>query len=123
MNLAAIKRILQAEVLVGEEYLNQVEVLTVCGADLMSDVLAFTKEKTLLLTGLTNNQVVRTAEMIDLSGIVFVRGKKPGPDVLKMAEERRLPLLLTSYPLYEACGLLFSSGLDGCSGPRPQVIT
>jgi len=122
MKLTVIKEILRAEVLAGEEYLDQVEVLTVCGADLMSDVLAFTKEKTLLLTGLTNNQVIRTAEMIDLSGIVFVRGKRPGPDVLKMAKERKLPLLLTSYPLYEACGILFSTGLDGCGGRPPAML-
>jgi len=121
MNLTKIKELLKADVLVGEEFLDQVEVLTVCGADLMSDVLAFTKEKTLLLTGLTNNQVIRTAEMIDLSGIVFVRGKKPGPDVIKMAKEKRLPLLLTFYPLYETCGILFHTGLQGCSGEYPKV--
>ena len=77
MNLRKIQQLLAAEILWGEEVLDQVEPLCACGSDLMSDVLAFTKEKTLLLTGLTNAQVIRTAEMIDLSGIIFVRGKRP----------------------------------------------
>lgn len=119
MKLTEVRRLLEAEVLEGEELLEEVEVMTVCGADLMSDVLAFTKEKTLLLTGLTNPQVIRTAEMIDLIGIVFVRGKRPGEEVIKMAKEKRIPLLLTSYPLYETCGVLYTAGIDGCSGHRP----
>lgn len=118
MRLTEVKRLLEAEILEGEELLEEVEVMTVCGADLMSDVLAFTKEKTLLLTGLTNPQVIRTAEMIDLIGIVFVRGKRPGEEVIKMAKEKRIPLLLTSYPLYETCGVLYAAGIDGCSGRR-----
>lgn len=120
MRLTEVKRLLEAEILEGEELLEKVEVMTVCGADLMSDVLAFTKEKTLLLTGLTNPQVIRTAEMIDLIGIVFVRGKRPGEEVIKMAKEKRIPLLLTSYPLYETCGVLYAAGIDGCSGRRPS---
>lgn len=119
MKLSEVKELLKAEVLAGEDLLNQVEVLVACGADLMSDVLAFTKEKTLLLTGLTNAQVIRTVEMIDLIGVVFVRGKRPGEDVIKMAREKGIPLLLTMYPLYETCGILYAAGLNGCSGQRP----
>jgi hypothetical protein len=78
--------------------------------------LGFTKEKTLLLTGLTNAQVIRTAEVIDLSGIIFVRGKRPPQEVIAMAKERNLPLLMTELPLYETCGVLYSAGLEGCSG-------
>lgn len=115
MNLAQVKELLRAEVLTGEEKLASSQALSVCGADLMSDVLAFTKEKTLLLTGLTNPQVIRTAEMIDLVGLVFVRGKRPSEDVIAMAKERGLPVLCTKLPLYEACGLLYSAGLPGCS--------
>ncbi|NLZ43678.1 MAG: hypothetical protein GX894_02365 [Clostridia bacterium] len=116
MNLRKIQQLLAAEILWGEEVLDQVEPLCACGSDLMSDVLAFTKEKTLLLTGLTNAQVIRTAEMIDLSGIIFVRGKRPPQEVITMAQERNLPLLMTKLPLYETCGILYSAGLEGCSG-------
>ena len=116
MNLREIQQLLAAEVLWGEEILESVEPRSVCGSDLMSDVLAFTKEKTLLLTGLTNAQVIRTAEMIDLSGIIFVRGKRPSQEVIEMAKERNLPLLMTKLPLYETCGILYSAGLEGCSG-------
>lgn len=112
MKLSEIKRILNAEVLVGHEWLDEIDAQKACGADLMSDVLAFTKGKTLLLTGLTNCQVIRTAELIDLIGLVFVRGKRPGEDVIRMARENHLPVLLTQLPLYETCGLLYSAGLN-----------
>lgn len=114
MKLADIQSILAAEVVAGSRWLDQ-EVIAACGADLMSDVLAFTKERTLLLTGLTNVQVIRTAEMSDLIAIVFVRGKFPGRDVIQLAEEKRIPLMVCRHPLYEACGLLYSKGLAGCS--------
>lgn len=113
MKLADVVRILQAEVLVPAPDMNR-EVLSACGADLMSDVLAFIKEHTLLLTGLTTPQVIRTADIIDLAGIVFVRGKRPGPEVLALAEAQGLPLFLTRFPMYESCGLLYQAGLGGC---------
>lgn len=113
MRLSEIVKILQAEVLVPAVDMEQ-DVLTACGADLMSDVLTFSKERTLLLTGLTTPQVVRTAEIIDLAGIVFVRGKRPGPEVLELARAQGLPLMLTRFPMYESCGLLFQAGLGGC---------
>ncbi|MGI6566165.1 MAG: hypothetical protein ACOX3I_02355 [Limnochordia bacterium] len=94
-------------------------VMSVCGADLMSDVLAFTKAKTLLLTGLTSIQVVRTAGVVDLAGIVFVRGKRPAAEVIELAKEEDLPLLVTDFPLYEACGKLYCLGLKGCSELDP----
>ncbi|EAX48154.1 conserved hypothetical protein [Thermosinus carboxydivorans Nor1] len=114
MKLAQVREILQAEVICGENSL-ETEAICACGADLMSDVLAFTKEKTLLLTGLTNIQVIRTAEVSDLVGIVFVRGKRPGDDVVRLAQAKGIPLLVCSLPMYEACGLLYISGLAGCS--------
>lgn len=113
MKLSEIGRMLDAEFLHDKNSMNT-EVLTVCGADLMSDVLRFTKFRTLLLTGLTNIQVVRTADISDLVGIVFVRGKKPTEDVIQLAQEKGIPLLITQYTLYEACGLLYSCGLDSC---------
>jgi len=112
--LTDVCRILEAEVLCGQEHLER-EIITVCGADLMSDVLAFTKERTLLLTGLTNVQVIRTADISDLVGIVFVRGKRPGAEVLQLAQEKDIPVLQTTIPLYESCGRLYQAGLKGCS--------
>ncbi len=114
MKLAEIKKALSAQVLVGDEWLER-EASSACGADLMSDVLAFTKVKTLLLTGMTNVQVVRTAEMSDLVGIVFVRGKTPGPEVIELAKSHGLPLMTSQHKLYEACGILYTLGLKGCS--------
>ncbi|NLV92383.1 MAG: hypothetical protein GX030_08330 [Firmicutes bacterium] len=113
MRLKDICEIISAEVLTPTLDLN-VEVSSVCGCDLMSDVLAYTKANTLLLTGLASLQVIRTAEMADLIGIVFVRGKRPEPEVIELAIQNKLPLLTTHYPLYETAGLLFQVGLPGC---------
>lgn len=85
-----------------------------CGADLMSDVLAFTHAGTLLLTGLTNPQVVRTAEMAGIQAIVFVRGKYPPPETVALAEQKGIPLLASRYTMYETCGRLYQVGLPGC---------
>ncbi len=109
MKLKEVKEILAARVVV--EGSDALQIKTGCGADLMSDVLAFSKENTVLLTGLTNPQVIRTAEMIDLSLIVFVRGKQPPEETIDLAKEKKVPLLTTDKPLYQACGLLYSKGL------------
>lgn len=85
-----------------------------CGADLMSDVLAFTHEGTLLLTGLTNPQVVRTAEMAGIKAVVFVRGKLPPPETVALAKSMRIPLLASRFTMYETCGRLFRAGLPSC---------
>lgn len=85
-----------------------------CGADLMSDVLAFTHEGTLLMTGLTNAQVVRTAEMIGIKAIVFVRGKIPPPETIALSEETGIPLLASKYTMFETCGRLYKVGLPSC---------
>lgn len=114
MKLAEVQKVLESEVVCGWEHLDR-EVVSACGADLMSDVLVHTKEKALLLTGLTNIQVIRTAEVGDLVGIVFVRGKRPGPDVIQMARIKGIPLMITNLPMYESCGLLYASGIKGCS--------
>ncbi|MBR2879201.1 MAG: hypothetical protein IKC02_00855, partial [Oscillospiraceae bacterium] len=84
---------------------------TACGCDLMSDVLAFVKDQTLLLTGLINSQVIRTAEMMDIVAVCFVRGKMPTEDVIELAKEKGISLLKTDYPLYLSCGLLYGKGL------------
>jgi len=85
-----------------------------CGADLMSDVLAFTHAGTLLLTGLTNPQVVRTAEMAGIQAIVFVRGKYPPAETIALAEQENIPLLASHYTMYETCGRLYQAGLASC---------
>jgi len=110
VTLNDVKDILGAEVLAGHEYLERT-VETVCGADLMSDVLAFTKEKTLLLTGLTNIQAIRTAEMADSVAIVFVRGKVPADNVIELAIKMEIPVMVTKLPLFQSCGLLYQAGL------------
>lgn len=92
MNLKDVQRVLKAKILVGEELMER-PVETCCGSDLMSDVLAFTKCNTLLCTGLTNMQVIRTAGITDLCGIIIVRGKLPGPDFLDFAREAQMPVL------------------------------
>jgi predicted transcriptional regulator len=112
MILRRIQEILQAEVICGEEDLEK-EVKTVSAADLMSDVLAFAKPYCLLLTGLTNSQVIRTAEMSDISAICFVRGKKPPEDVVELARNKGIPLLATKLSMYVSCGTLYKEGLPG----------
>ncbi len=115
MLLSEIKTILGAEVLSGEDEksLGEKEIHTACGCDLMSDVLAFVKDQSLLLTGLINSQVIRTAEMMDIVAICFVRGKNPGEDVVELAKEKEITILTTDYPLYIACGRLYENGLKG----------
>jgi predicted transcriptional regulator len=112
MTLSEVKRILNADVIVGEDKLDM-EVEQGFAADLMSDVLAFAKEGSMLLTGLTNPLVVRTADTLDLRVIVFVRGKRPAPDAIKLAQEKNIPLLATRYILFESCGRLFEAGMRG----------
>lgn len=91
-----------------------IQVGMACGADLMSDVLAFTHEGTLLLTGLTNPQVVRTAEMAGITAVVFVRGKVPPTETISLAQSKGLPLLASRLTMYETCGRLFRAGLPSC---------
>ncbi len=79
----------------------------------MSDVLAYVKDQGLLLTGLVNPQVVRTADMMDMKCIVFVRGKVPGPDIVDLAQERGIVVMTSELRMYTACGLLYSRGLAG----------
>ncbi|MDE6595294.1 MAG: hypothetical protein K2K44_04715, partial [Oscillospiraceae bacterium] len=89
------------------------EVHTACGSDMMSDVLAFVKDQSVLLTGLCNPQSVRTAEMMDIVCIVFVRGKTPDESVIELAKERKIVLLSTPMRMFAACGILYENGLRG----------
>ncbi|HNS15379.1 MAG TPA: DRTGG domain-containing protein [Syntrophorhabdaceae bacterium] len=113
MKLREVKEILEAEVFVGHDQLDM-EVKTAFGADLMSDVLAFAKAGSLLLTGLTNPQVVRTSDVLDIAAIIIVRGKRPLIETILLAEELKIPLLGTRYILFETAGRLYAHGIVGC---------
>ena len=112
MTLNDIKNFLDCELICGEDCLS-LEVHTACGSDMMSDVLAYVKDQSILLTGLVNCQVVRTADMMDIHCIVFVRGKKPEDDVISLAIDRGIVLMSTTHKLFSACGLLWEKGLRG----------
>jgi len=114
MKIKEIMELLNAKVLCGAEHLEG-EVLSACGCDMMSDVLAFVKEQAVLITGLCNPQVVRTAEMMDMRCIVFVRGKQPPSEVVTLAEEAGIVVLASCERMYDACGKLYVAGLSGGS--------
>jgi predicted transcriptional regulator len=116
MTLKEIKEILEAEVITGHDRLDQ-EISAAGASDLMSDVLAFGKPGILLLTGLSNSQSVRTANIIDAKAIVYVRGKKPDPEGIALAKGKNIPILSTKFLMFRACGLLFSHGLMGIGVP------
>ena len=110
MKISKICEILDAEIRCCKE-LAENEVYSACGSDMMSDVLAFVKEHGILLTGLVNPQTVRTAMMMDMKGIIFVRGKKPDDTVIELAQQNGIVVLTTDYRMYTACGLLYVNGL------------
>ena len=112
MKISTMKDLLGAEVLCCEENIDR-EVYSACGCDLMSDVLAYVKDQAVLLTGLVNPQVIRTAVMMDMVCIVFVRSKVPTEEMLTLAKDSGIVVMTTDKRLYEACGLLYSSGLTG----------
>ncbi|MEW6680133.1 MAG: DRTGG domain-containing protein [bacterium] len=114
MTIEEIRKILEAEVIFSED--EEVKIDMVCGSDLMSDVLAFVKNNSLLLTGIINPQVIRTAEMVGIKAICFVRGKMPQDETIELAKEIGIPLLRTSLPMYESCGRLYQAGICGCYG-------
>ena len=110
MTIRELIPLLNARVLCGEEGLDQ-EVHTACGSDLMSDVLAFVKDKTVLITGLTNIHVMRTAEMLDIHCIVYARGKIPSEDLLEEANDLDIVVLATAHNCYTTCGLMYEAGI------------
>ena len=114
MKISTICELLEAEVLCGADRLGT-HVYSACGSDMMSDVLAFVKDQAVLLTGLMNTQVVRTAEMMDMHCVVFVRDKKPTPEIVELAEESGIVVLASPKRMYEACGILYANGLGGMS--------
>ena len=119
LKLRTVQELLGADVLC-ESALLENEVDTAFAADLMSDVLAFVDERCLLLTGLMNQHVIHTAEIAEMTGIVFVRGKIVSPDVLEMAKERNIGVLRTDKTLYETCGILYGNGLAAIKGRKEK---
>lgn len=113
MRLTEVAEALAADVICGESLLDR-EVDSGVACDLMSDALTYAGPRTLFLTGLLNPQVVRTAELIDCSAVVFVRGKRPlDSNTCTLALEKQIPLLSTNYSMFEACALLHAAGLKG----------
>jgi predicted transcriptional regulator len=112
MKLSRIRDLLDCEVLSGANGLD-IEIEQCLGADMMSDVLAFAEPGSLLVTGLTNSQSVRTAEIADATAIVYLRGKRPEPRVLELADELSIPILATKLGMFDVCGRLYAEGIKG----------
>jgi hypothetical protein len=110
MTVAEAVKILDGQFFWGEDKA-ELEIASACGADLMSDVMAFVKDRVLLLTGLVNPQVIRTAELLDIHCIVFVRGKVPNREMIEMAEQSDIILAGTKLSMFLSCGKLYESGL------------
>ncbi len=115
MKISEIAKLINGEVLTPVENIQQKDIRCAFAADLISDILMCTKEPTLLLTGLTNPQIIRLSDMIDLEGIVFVRGKRPPKEIVEMAKERNLPLIVTPYTMFKTSGILYNNGIRSCS--------
>ena len=112
MTVRQIAEILDAEIHCCEDLADSVNIHSACGSDMMSDVLAYVKDQGMLLTGLVNPQVVRTAEMMDMCCIAFVRGKRPDKAITELASSKNIVLLTTQERMYPACGKLYKAGLD-----------
>lgn len=115
MKIKEIGELLSAELLCGKEAIEN-DVFSACCSDMMSDVLAYVKDQGVLLTGLVNSQVVRTANMMDMLCIVFVRDKAPSDEIVSLAKESGIVVMKTALRAYEACGILYAAGLgnDKC---------
>ena len=120
MKLSRIISILDADILCNNKDISNVNINMACGADLMSDVLAFIKSEALLLTGLTTPQVIYSAENSGVDVICFVRGKKPNRETIDLAKEKQIVLLATKHPMFESCGKLYKNGVIGCSEIKKQ---
>ena len=122
MTLPQIQDLLKAE-LIAEHGADRLEIKFAKASDLMSDVLAFSKpfsdRNTILITGLTNKQVVRTCEIAGIGAIVFVRGKNPSAETIQLAGQCDIPILTTKLKMYEACGILYTNGIL-CAAPHDE---
>lgn len=113
MKINEIAEILKAEILT-DFHEDNIDIQCCFASDLMSDVLRFANnESMMLITGLNNQQVIRTAEMMDLTTVIFVRGKKPCNEILNLANESKITVLATNYTMFKTCGLLVINGMKG----------
>jgi len=113
MKLRAIINLLQAEVLVGNGLIDDIDVDRCYSADLMSDVLGRSHANGILITGITNPQAVRTADIADITAVCVVRGKQPEAEAVSLAKQKDIPLFITKLGMFEACGILYTNGLRG----------
>jgi len=118
VKLREVIEIIGAQVLCGEENVDNIEITNGYAADLMSDVLAFASTSVLLITGLTNVQIFRTAQMLDIPAIVFVRGKMPQADLIELAKGAGMPILFTGRSMFDVCGRLYANDLLPCIIPN-----
>lgn len=114
MTLKEVKEILNADVISGDHDLGK-EIKCAFAAELLSDVLALAQEGALLITGFTNSQVVYAADLANLCAVVFTKGKRPSEETKRLADQKKMPLLTTSFMMFEACGLLYEYGLKTCA--------
>ncbi len=114
MTLKEVKEILNAEVISGDHDLEK-EIRCAFAAELLSDVLALAQEGALLITGFTNSQVVYAADLANLCAVVFIKGKRPSDETKRLADHKKMPLLTTSFMMFEACGILYEYGLKTCA--------
>jgi predicted transcriptional regulator len=112
VKISEIVDAVNAEVLCCKDKLSD-EVFSACAADMMSDVLAFVKDQAVLVTGLCNPQVIRTAEMMDIRCVLLVRNKRPDAVILELAETKGIVVLSSRHRMFIACGLLYTAGLSG----------
>ena len=117
MRLSEIIDALDATLLIGKDQLDN-DITRCGGADLMSDILNKVSENSLLLTGLTTIQVIRTAIVADVGAVVFVRKKNPPQEVIDMAKAQGLPLISSPYSMFVSCGRLYACNLTGFDGQR-----
>ena len=114
MKLSEIGALLQCEVLAGEDDLC-VDIQQVVASDGMSEILAFAKSRELMITGLTNIQSIRTADIAGVSAVIYCRGKRPDKKVIEFARQKKIPVLVTPMVMFDICGILFNKGLKGVS--------
>lgn len=111
MKIDELVHLIDGQIIEGEQFANR-EISNVFASDLMSDVLTInTDEKLLLLTGLCNNQTMRTCEMADIKNIIFVRGKQATDEMIEIARENEMILIRTEYSMYRTAGLLYNKDL------------
>lgn len=115
MKIAEIRDILSAEIIIGDDQMDNV-IIGGGAADLMEDVLAAAAKGCVLLTGVTTEEVMQTAKIALVGAVVLVRGKRPPSEMVTLAEQYNIPLLYTEYSLFVACGRLYMNGIRGLDG-------